>query len=257
LKQKLSNKTKIVNITHVSNVTGKIFDIKCISKIVKDYNKNIFVISDLTAAAGHIKIYASDLHIDAGYFSMHKMFGPSGVGILYVKRDLLRKMKPIFFGGGMVFEVGRKMSTYRSDVKAFEAGTNNLADVIASQEAVHYINKIGLSSIQKYNKELLEYTYSQIKEVFGGKIDIYTEKDFTNNIGILSFDIKGVHPHDVAEILARDGVAIRSGHHCAKILMDDLGLSSVCRISLHIYNTKDDIDVFINSLKNVFKTFKI
>jgi cysteine desulfurase/selenocysteine lyase len=164
-------------------------------------------------------------------------------------------MSPVSFGGGMVFEVSDESSTYRSDVKVFEAGTASIADVIAFGAAIDYVTSIGLSDIHDHVKEILVYAKNELESNFSDKIKIYAA-DTESNAGIISFDVIGIHPHDVAEVLGRDSVCVRAGHHCAQPLMRHYEVTALSRISFYIYNDKADVDIFINSLKKVFEVFK-
>lgn len=249
----INEKTLLVSHPLVSNVTGEIFDIRKMGEEVKKVKA--FLVSDMTSAAGHIDIDVKDLGIHAGYFSPHKMCGPTGVGVLYLDRNYSRTMSPVNFGGGMVFEVSDESSTYRSDVKVFEAGTASIADVIASGAAIDYCEAIGLSNIHDYVKEIVEYAKEELIKNFEGKIKVYAAETEVN-AGIVSFEVIGIHPHDVAEVLARDSVCVRAGHHCAQPLMRHYALPALSRASFYIYNDKSDVDVLINSLKKVLEVFK-
>ncbi len=249
----INEKTLLVSHPLVSNVTGEIFDIK---KISEEANKiKAFFVSDMTSAAGHISIDVKDLGIHAGYFSPHKMCGPTGVGVLYLDRNYSRTMTPVNFGGGMVWEVSDESSTYRSDVKVFEAGTPSIADVIAFAAAIDYVGEIGILNIKEHVKDLVEYAKKEFIDNFDGKIKVYASET-GDNAGIISFDVLGIHPHDVAEVLSRDSVCVRAGHHCAQPLMRHYGLPALSRVSFYIYNDKADVDTLINSLKKVFEVFK-
>lgn len=249
----INEKTLLISHPLVSNVSGEIFDIESLSTEAKKVKA--FFISDMTSAAGHIEINVKDLGIHAGYFGGHKMCGPTGVGVLYIDRNFSRAMSPVSFGGGMVWEVNDETSNYRSDVKAFEAGTSSIADVIAFGAAIDYLNTILLVNIQEHVKGLVEYAKTEIQKNFADKVNVYAAET-DHNAGILSFDYKGVHPHDVAEVLSRDSVCVRAGHHCAQPLMRHYGVTALSRISFYIYNDKTDIDNFINSLKKVVEVFK-
>jgi len=249
----INEKTLIVSHPLVSNVTGEIFDIKKIGERVKEVKG--FLISDMTATVGHIDINVKDLGVHAAYFSGHKMCGPTGVGVLYLDRNYSRTMTPVVFGGGMVWDVGDESSTYRSDIKVFEAGTASIADVIAFGAAIDYIKNIGLKNIHEHVKDVLEYAKTEIENNFGDKVKIYNA-DSKMNAGILSFDVAGIHPHDVAEVLGRESVCVRAGHHCAQPLMRHYSLPALSRISFYIYSGKEDIDKLISSLKKVLEVFK-
>lgn len=250
--ENINNNTILISCPMVSNVTGKIFGISEISKKAKE--NNAYVFCDLSAAVGHIKVDLDDLDIDAGYFSVHKMFGPTGVGVLYMKRSFSRQLKPVSFGGGMVWEVEKNKTSYRSDIEAFEAGTPNISGIIATSEAVKYISRKNIKSIHLHNKILLDYALNKFKDFnikHNNIINIYTEYDINKNVGTISFSINNIHSHDVAQILADNNIAVRSGHHCAKIMMDKCEEQSMVRISFHLYNTKKHIDMFFDNLEKV------
>jgi len=259
LQNLVSEKTKIVSICLVSNVTGQINDIKNIISKIKTINPKVFVMCDMTSAFGHIKIDLQDFrnYIDAGYFSFHKAFGPTGVGVLFLKRDLSRELSPTIFGGGMISHVGEENSDFRSDIKVFEAGTPNIAGVIGAGEAIRFLEKLKITEIQKHNQDLLKYAIHKLQELdFVKLFSASVEK----NIGIISLQVflddKEIHSHDVAEILARNHIAIRAGHHCAEPLMNYFQtLNGLSRISLHIYNSEKDIDKLIAGLLEVKKVF--
>lgn len=270
----IDQKTLLVSIPIVSNVTGKIFDIESISKKVKQFNA--FIFCDMTAAIGHIKLDINKLNIDGAYFAAHKMCGPTGVGVLYIKRELSRQMYPSFFGGGMVWEVSANDSNYRSDIKRFEGGTANIAGVIGLGAAVDYIDRMGIENIENYIKDLTSYAiqkmenlnsvnkYENKNDLYNIKnglksdiqfIKLYTEKNLSRNAGIISFNIKDIHSHDVAQILADNHIAVRAGHHCAQPLMKSLCVPALTRVSFYLYNDKKDIDFLIDGLKKVKEVF--
>lgn len=283
---KISENTILISCVHASNVTGQIFDIKSIFAKAIEISKNIFTICDMTASAGHINVGIKDIDCDAAYFGAHKMCGPTGVGALYIKRKLMRNMFPATFGGGMVSEVLDESSTFRSDIKRFEAGTGNIAGVIGFGAAVDYINNLaketeekksdlenkkdrkeieenqsGLEIIRNHTKEILDYALSELSKLEeSGLIKLFTERNTENNIGIISFEVYKknggvIHPHDVAQILADNHVAVRSGHHCAAPLMRKLNVTALTRASFYFYNTKDDVDALIINLKKVQDIF--
>ncbi|MDA1060594.1 MAG: aminotransferase class V-fold PLP-dependent enzyme, partial [bacterium] len=185
-------------------------------------------------------------------FSSHKMLGPTGVGILYGKLDILEEMTPFMHGGDMVLTVTEKEASWNEVPHKFEAGTPNIADVIAFNEALSYLENIGLKNIQKHDKQLLEYAKKKFSPYKSVRIHCPE-----NGASVLSFTIKGIHPHDIASIFNEEGVAIRSGHHCAQPLMDKLNLTSTARISFYIYNTYEDIDRAEKALKKALNIFKI
>lgn len=267
LKDLVSPKTKIVSIMLASNVLGSINDIKSIVEEVKKYNKHPFVICDMTAAFGHMDINLESMrnYIDAGYFSFHKAFGPTGVGALFLKRDFSRNMNPTVLGGGIISHVYKESVEFRSDIKLFEAGTANIAGVIGAGEAVNFLDMINSEALE-HSKNLtkiflkklreLNETYKENKNL---EVKIYSA-DVAKNVGIVSFQVfvngKEVHPHDVADIFARDNISVRAGHHCAEPLMDYLNIpSGVTRVSFHIYNQEEDINILLKSLEKVKDIF--
>lgn len=258
----LNKYVRLINVTMASNVNGNIFDVglavESIEKVCKErgYTRPI-IISDMTAMAGHASINLKSMGIDASWCSAHKMCGPTGVGILYIKRDISRMMRPVIYGGGMVHRVESDMSTYRSDVMAFEAGTANIAGVIGMGAAIKYIKHIGIKNIHKYIVDLHAYAYEMMKSL--PYIKLYTTES-ENNIGIISFEImknklENIHPHDIAQVLSDNGIAVRSGHHCAPLYIDYLEANALCRMSLYFYNNKEEIDRFVNALSLVYKKF--
>lgn len=265
LENLISEKTKIAAITLASNVTGTLVDIKNLARKIKELNPNIFVICDMTAGFGHIEINLKDLrnYIDAAYFSFHKAFGPTGVGTLWIKREISREMNPVTLGGGIVAKVEREKASFRSDVKVFEAGTPNIAGVIGAGEAVKFLENIKDKTFS-HSQKLVEYFLGKIRELNRGYEGTFEIKTFAarpnKNTGIVSFQTlvnrKEVHSHDVAEILSRFNISVRVGHHCAEPLMNYLGtLSGLTRVSFHIYNTEEDIEKLVAALlevKNIF-----
>jgi len=251
-KKLISKKTKLLTLTAMSNVLGTINPIK---KFIKEAKKhNITVIIDGAQSVPHLKTDVQDLDCDFLAFSSHKMLGPSGVGVLYGTSKILKKMPPFLYGGDMIKEVTQFKSTYTDIPWKFEAGTPNIADVIAFQKAIEYIEKIGLKNIEDHEKNLLSYAkekFSKYKQVH-----LYSPKTEISG-GILSFNIKGIHPHDAATIFNTENVCIRASQHCASPLMKALGVGSTNRMSFYIYNTKEDIDKAEIALKKVLKIFKI
>ncbi len=262
-----SEKTKIVSIMLASNVLGNINDVKSIVEEVKKYNKNIFVICDMTAAFGHMEINLKEMrnYIDAGYFSFHKAFGPTGVGALFLKRDFSRNMSPTILGGGIISHVKKENAEFRSDIKVFEAGTANIAGVIGAGEAINFLEMINSEALE-HSRNLTKIFLEKLRELN----DIYKDTknlevkvfagEASKNIGIVSFQIfvneKEVHPHDVADIFARDNISIRAGHHCAEPLMDYLNIpNGLTRVSFHIYNSEEDIKKLLKAIEKVKDIF--
>lgn len=258
--QNISEKTLIVSHVLVSNITGEIFDVK--ETFAKSKKFKAFTICDATAAVGHMIVNVKELGADSLYFSAHKMCGPTGVGVLYIRRDMLRSMEPAAYGGGMVWEVTECKSSYRSDVKKFEAGTSNIAGVIGLGAAIDYLENIGLENIHKYIQDLTSYTLKKLEALEAQKkIKVFASRVINKNIGIVSFEVykksgEVIHSHDVAQVLGDASIAVRAGHHCSKLLINELSVESLTRVSLYFYNTKNDVDMLINTLEKVFEIFK-
>ena len=260
----LDEKVKIINMTMASNVTGEIFDleshIKVINKICKDKNiKRPFIISDATAVLGHHRINVHNVDVDAMWAGGHKMCGPTGVGMLYIKRELSRKLKPHIYGGGMVSKVTEHDVQYRSDVMAFEAGTANISGVIGWGAAIKYIESIGLKNVEAHIKDLHIYMTEKLSAL--PYIKTFTS-DSEYNVGIISFSLTpspspkergAIHPHDIAHILSDNSVAVRAGHHCAPIYMNFINQIALTRASIYFYNTKEDIDMLIQGIEKAWK----
>jgi len=255
LSKYVNKKTKIVTLTYVSNVLGTINPVKRIIKDLKKINKDIIVILDCAQAVPHIKIDVLDLGCDFIAFSGHKMLGPTGIGVLWGKFEYLEKMYPFQFGGEMISEVMIDKTTYADIPEKFEAGTPPIAQAIGLGEAIKFIEKIGINKIEEHEKVLTEYSVKYLTESLGKDIEIYGPKNLKNRGGIISFNLKGVHPHDLASLLNENNIAVRAGNHCAMPLHTRLGINASCRASLYIYNSKKDIDLLINSLLKAKKLF--
>ena len=250
IKKLISNKTKIIAITHISNVTGAVMPIKKIVDMAKE--KNIPVLVDGTQGAPHMQIDMQDLGCDFYVISCHKMYGPNGLGVLYAKKKWLDDLPPYQGGGGMINEVKKDNITFADSPTKFEAGTLQTAEVVAFAEAINFIKKLGIKNIAAHENEILEYGYEKLKKNNSVKI-IGSSK---NRGSVLCFTIKGIHPHDIATILDDDGVAIRAGHHCCQILHDKLGIAATARASIGVYNTKEDIDILCKAIDNCKKVFQ-
>lgn len=249
----ISKKTKILTITAVSNVLGTINPIKEITQLAKKINPRLIVIVDAAQAVPHQKIDVQDWDIDFLAFSGHKMLGPTGVGVLWGKKDHLEKMYPFLFGGGMIEKVELKKTTFAQLPAKFEAGTPPIAEVIGLAEAIRYLEKVGLEKIRDHEKELTNFCLKSLKANFGSKIKLFGPQDENYQGGIIAFNFFDFHPHDVAQVLAQDNVCLRAGHHCAMPLHQRLGCLATNRVSFYIYNDKKDIDQLILSLKKVIK----
>ena len=251
IKKKITNKTKIICITHLSNVTGAILPIKEIVNLA--HSKGIPVLVDGCQGAPHLKLDMQDLDCDFYAISGHKMYGPTGIGVLYAKKKWLEDLPPYQGGGGMIREVKKKGISYGELPNKYEAGTMATAQVIAFNESIKFLEKIGIENIEKHEKDLLDYAV----DLLGKNNSVNIIGNPKNKGGVISFTIEGIHPHDIATILDEDGVAIRAGHHCCQILHEKLGLPATARASFGVYNTKDDIDQLNNSINNCKKIFNL
>lgn len=250
----LSPKVKLVCITAESNVTGTITPVKKITEMAHTVGAKVIV--DGAQSVGHMPTNVREIGCDFFVFSAHKMMGPTGVGVLYIRSAVMEEMTPFMYGGEMIESVQEKSATYRTSHWKFEAGTPNIADVIAFGAALDYINKIGLKNISTHDKELVAYA----KKIFAKypQVKLFSPSKIQDTGAVLSFSIDGVHPHDIATIFNDEGIAIRSGLHCAEPLLQKLGApNGTARLSFYIYNTKKDTDVVEKALKKVLKIFKI
>jgi|TARA_B110000014_G_scaffold261150_1_gene252315 cysteine desulfurase/selenocysteine lyase len=248
-----TGKVKLVAISHVSNVLGTITDIQKVIKKCKDANAKILV--DGAQAVPHMKVDIAKLGCDFYAFSAHKMLGPTGVGVLWARKEILEKMRPFQCGGDMIREVHKYETTWNDLPYKFEAGTPNVADVICFSAAIDYLTKLGMDNVRNHEIELTKYALEKMSKVKG--LTIYGPKDPEKASGVISFNFNDVHPHDVATIIDKNGVAIRSGHHCAQVLMEKLNVAATNRASFYIYTTKEEIDTLIGSLEQVAKVFKL
>ncbi|MBC1364840.1 cysteine desulfurase [Listeria welshimeri] len=244
-KKTIGEKTKIVALAHVSNVLGTITPIKEIAAIAHKFGAVILV--DGAQAVPHMEVNVVDLDADFYAFSGHKMMAPTGIGALYGKRELLDAMEPTEFGGEMIDFVELYDSTWKELPWKFEAGTPIIGGAIALGAAIDYLAEVGLANIYAHEQELVGYAIEEMSKIEG--ITIYGPKDASKRCGLVTFNLEGAHPHDIATILDEDGIAIRAGHHCAQPLMKWLDVSSTARASFYIYNTKEEIDALIDGLK--------
>ena len=250
IEKKITKKTKIIAITHLSNVTGAILPVKEIIKLA--HSKGIPVLIDGCQSAPHLQLDMQDLDCDFYAISCHKMYGPTGLGILYAKKKWLEELPPYQGGGGMINEVKKESISYGDLPNKFEAGTMATAQVIAFDESIKFLNKIGIENIVKHENELMDYG----QELLRRNNSVTLIGNPKNKGAVLSFTMKDIHPHDIATILDEDGVAIRAGHHCCQILHDKLGLAATARASLGVYNTKDDLDQLNSSINKCKKIFE-
>ena len=241
-KKLLNKKTKMVSIAHISNTLGTINPIKEMIKEAHALGAKFCV--DAAQSIAHMKVDVQDLDCDFLVFSAHKVFGPNALGFLYGKTELLEEMPPYQGGGAMISEVTFEKTTYNILPNKFEAGTPAIAEIIAFKKAIDYIQTIGLAFIEKKESELLEYATTEIKKIPGIKII----GEANHKSAVLSFVLEGAHPHDLGSILDKEGVAIRTGHHCTQPLLKRFGLQAIARASFAFYNTKEEIDIFIKAL---------
>ncbi|MBC2276899.1 cysteine desulfurase [Listeria welshimeri] len=244
-KKTIGEKTKIVALAHVSNVLGTITPIREIAAIAHEFGAVILV--DGAQAVPHMEVNVVDLDADFYAFSGHKMMAPTGIGALYGKRELLDAMEPTEFGGEMIDFVELYDSTWKELPWKFEAGTPIIGGAIALGAAIDYLAEVGLANIHAHEQALASYAIEEMSKIEG--ITIYGPKDASKRCGLVTFNLEGAHPHDIATILDEDGIAIRAGHHCAQPLMKWLDVSSTARASFYIYNTKEEIDALIEGLK--------
>lgn len=247
LKEKISNKTKIVSITHVSNVYGRVNDVKEFAKIAHSVGALISV--DGAQSVPHMPVDVKDIDLDFLSFSGHKMYAPMGIGVLYGKKEILDKMPPFLSGGEMIDRVTLEGAKFTKTPHKFEAGTVNAEGAIGLLEAIRFIKEISFDTIMKREEEVTEYAFSKVKEI--PHVNVIGSTKAKEHNGIITFSVEGVHPHDVSAIMAADNVCVRAGHHCAEPLHRFLGVMSTTRASFSFYNTKEDANRFVESLKSV------
>jgi cysteine desulfurase / selenocysteine lyase len=246
-------KVKLVSVSHMSNVLGTIVPVNDMIKM--SHEKGIPVLIDAAQSVPHMPVDVQKMDCDFMAFSAHKMLGPTGVGILYVKKEILEKMPPFIGGGDMIKEVHKYETRYNDLPYKFEGGTPNIADVIGFSAAIDYLNKLGMDKVREHEVELTEYALDIITKVKG--VTLYGPRNTEDRGGVISFNIGDIHPHDLATIMNDHGVAIRSGHHCAQVLMERLDVAATSRASFYIYNTKEEIDIFVSALEEARRIFKI
>ncbi len=248
-----SKKVRLVSLSHMSNVLGTIVPIERIIKIA--HENDIPVLVDGAQSVPHMPVDVKNMDCDFLVFSAHKMLGPTGVGVLYAKKEFLENMRPFMGGGDMIKEVFKFHTNYNEVPYKFEAGTPNIADVVGFGAAIYYLEKIGMENIRKHEIDLTEYALESILSI--NHLIVYGPRDPNYRGGVISFNIADIHPHDLATIMNDHGIAIRSGHHCAQVLMQRLDVPATSRASFYIYNTKEEIDKFVNAIKEAGRIFKI
>ncbi|QDK71750.1 cysteine desulfurase [Lactococcus protaetiae] len=244
LRAKITDKTKFVSIAHVSNVLGVINPIKEIAEIA--HTHGAYMVVDGAQSTPHMKVDVQELDADFFAFSGHKMMGPTGIGVLYGKEELLMQMNPVEFGGEMIDFVYESHSTWTELPWKFEAGTPNIAGAIALGAAIDYINSLGLDEIHQHERELIDYVMPKLLEIDG--LTLYGPVDNAKRSGVIAFNLEGLHPHDVATALDMEGVAVRAGHHCAQPLLHYLDTPATARASFYVYNTKEDCDKLVEAI---------
>ncbi|ARE11503.1 Cysteine desulfurase SufS subfamily [Lactococcus lactis subsp. lactis] len=253
LRKKITNQTKFVSIAHVSNVLGTINPVEEITKIAHEHGAYMAV--DGAQSTPHMAIDLQKIDVDFFAFSGHKMMGPTGIGVLYGKEELLNQFEPVEFGGEMIDFVYESHSTWTELPWKFEAGTPNIAGAIALGAAIDYIQELGIDQIHQHEIELIDYLMPKLQEIEGLKI--YGPKDNVKRGGLIAFNIEGLHPHDVATALDMEGVALRAGHHCAQPLLNYLETPATARASFYLYNTKADCDKLVEALKKTKEFFNL
>ncbi|MCE2078647.1 cysteine desulfurase [Streptococcus thermophilus] len=244
LANKISEKTKFVSLAQVSNVLGCINPVKEIAQMA--HRVGAYMVVDGAQSAPHMAIDVQDLDCDFFILSGHKMLGPTGIGVLYGKEEILNQMNPIEFGGEMIDFVYEQEATWKELPWKFEAGTPNIAGAIALGTAVDYLSTLGMENVHAYEQELVDYVLPKLQAIEG--LTVYGPEDSGKHAGVIAFNINGLHPHDVATALDYEGVAVRAGHHCAQPLINYLGISSAARASFYIYNTKEDCDKLVEAI---------
>ncbi|HET7642109.1 MAG TPA: cysteine desulfurase, partial [Nitrososphaeraceae archaeon] len=250
---KYKERIKLISLCHMSNALGNIVPIEDIIDIAHGYN--IPVLVDGAQSVPHIKTDVKIMNSDFLVFSAHKMLGPTGVGILYTKKNILEEMDPFICGGDMIKEVHKENTSFNDLPYKFEAGTPNIADVIGFSAALDYLTNIGMENVRRHEIDLTKYAIQLMTDF--KHIKLYGDTNLNNRGGIISFNLGDIHPHDLATILNNYGIAIRSGHHCAQVMMEKLDVSATSRASFYIYNNKEEINIFINALDEAIKLFRL
>jgi cysteine desulfurase/selenocysteine lyase len=248
-----SHKVKLVSLSHVSNVLGTIVPIDEVIKMA--HRMDIPVLVDGAQSVPHMSVNVQEMDCDFMAFSAHKMLGPTGVGVLYAKKEILDEMPPFIGGGDMIKEVHKHETIYNELPYKFEGGTPNIAGVIGFGAAVDYLTKIGMDKVREHEIDVTNYTINAITGIKG--VTLYGPHNASHRGGVVSFNISDIHPHDLATIMNEHGIAIRSGHHCAQVLMKRLDVAATSRASFYIYNTKEEVDTFINVLEEAKRVFRI
>lgn len=259
LKDVVNKHTKLVALAHVSNVLGTVVDIYHLSKELKRQGAKAKILVDAAQSVPHMPVNVQELNIDFLAFSGHKMLGPMSIGGLWVRKKILEHMDPFLLGGGMIKDVNKHSATWAPLPDKFDAGTPNVAGAVGLASACDYLSDIGMANIHQHEQELTQYGLQKLVELEDqGLVELYGPRDIKKRAGILTFNIKGIHAHDTAQILDREmGIAIRSGHHCNQVLLEKLRVPATARASLYLYNTKEDIDTLMQGIQRVKKVFKL
>jgi cysteine desulfurase/selenocysteine lyase len=252
----LSSRTKILALSFVSNVLGVVQPVREIVEKARAINPDIMVIVDAAQAAAHLPLDAQNLGCDFLAFSGHKMCGPTGIGVLWGKYEKLETLPPFQYGGEMVSEAGVEISTFKKPPHRFEAGTPPIAGAIGLHAAVEYIKSLGFEALRSHELELLTYAQDRLRDTFGDEIILFGPTTPKERSGVIAFALKGIHPHDIAHILGENDICIRAGQHCARPLHQSLHAPATARLSLSVYNSKEDIDRFIEELKKIRSLFQ-
>jgi cysteine desulfurase/selenocysteine lyase len=253
MREKIDESTKIVAVTHASNVLGTINSVDQIGR--EAHRVGAMFVVDAAQSVPHMRVNAREIDCDFLVFSGHKMLGPTGIGVLYGKKQFLEDMPPFLGGGEMIREVHTSGATWKDIPYKFEAGTPNAGGAVGLGAAIDYLNKIGMKQVQDHEKELTSYALEKMGQI--GGITTYGPKDPAQRVGVIAFNLGDIHAHDLASILDEEGIAIRSGHHCAQPLMEYLDVPATSRASFYIYNTKEEVDVFIRALEKARKLFNL
>jgi cysteine desulfurase/selenocysteine lyase len=248
----ITPKTKVVALTLVSNVYGVMNDLKNVIASIKEKNPACFIVVDAAQAVAHMPINVADLVVDALVFSGHKLYGPTGIGVCYLATNWQEKLAPSQFGGGMVLDTSVQPTVWKTGPEKFEAGTLPLSQIFGLKKAVQYVTAIGFPHIKKHESELLIYATEKLLSTFGKHISFLGTSDTDQKIGLLSFTLAGVHPHDIATLLGEKNICVRAGEHCASFLHRSLHLPATTRISFGLYTTKSDIDIFVTALQETY-----
>lgn len=249
-------KVKLFALTGASNAIGTLIDIKKLVEKVKAKNPDIVVVLDASQMVPHMKLEVNKLPVDFVAFSGHKMLGPTGTGVLWGKKELLNKMEPFLYGGDMIGEVQLENTTWAELPSKFEAGTPDIAGIIGLGAAVDYLENLGMDNVREHEKELISYALEKFKVLESeGLVELYGVRNSEERGGAMAFNVKGVHAHDVAQVLNSFGIAVRSGQHCAAPLVTSFGVPAMVRATFYVYNTKEEIDYLVEKLKEVPKVF--